>query len=268
MTVFTADPQVGRVRSAGFEVATLSQGSGPALLLLNGLTRPYESWAPLVAALPDRRIVTFDVPGIGRSPTPVVPLSIPALARVAMQVLDAAGVECADVLGYSYGGLVAQQLAIAVPHRVRSLVLVATSCGVGGTPGSYVRSSFAPAELTHGWPAPDPLALMWQLFAVGSWSSIPFLGAITQPTLIVQGDHDRLVPPENASMLARRIPGARVATVSGGHDLQRADRASLLARVVDEFLREPGMTPTTDQRKPGATTAAPARKNNRKRAMP
>jgi poly(3-hydroxyoctanoate) depolymerase len=233
-----AHPQAGLLRSDGLEVATLTQGSGPALLLLNGLTRPYESWAPLVASLPDRRIVTFDVPGIGRSRTPAVPLSISALARVATQVLDAAGLESADVLGYSHGGLVAQQLAIAVPHRVRSLVLVATSCGVGGTPGPYLRRSFAPAELTIGWPVPDALAMLWQLVAVGTWSSIPFLGAITQPTLIVQGAHDRLVPPENASMLARRIQGARLATLAGGHDLQRADRAPLLARVVEEFLRE------------------------------
>jgi pimeloyl-ACP methyl ester carboxylesterase len=233
-----AEPQVGALRSDGLEIATLTQGSGPALLLLNGLTRPYESWAPLVASLPGRRIVTFDLPGIGRSPTPAAPLSIPALARVAMQVLDAADVESADVLGYSHGGLVAQQLAIAVPPRVRSLVLVATSCGVGGTPGPYLRNGFAPVELTNGWPTPNALAMLWQLFAVGTWSSIPFLGAITQPTLIVQGAGDRLVPPENASMLARRIPGARLSTLPGGHDLQRPDRAPLLARVVEEFLRE------------------------------
>jgi poly(3-hydroxyoctanoate) depolymerase len=232
------DPQASVLRSDGLEIATLTQGSGPALLLLNGLTRPYESWAPLVASLPGRRIVTFDMPGIGRSPTPAAPLSIPALARVATQVLDAAGVESADVLGFSHGGLVAQQLAIAVPHRVRSLVLAATSCGVGGTPGPYLLNSLLPAELTSGWPAPGALALLWQLFAVGTWSSIPFLGAITQPTLIVQASGDRLVPPENASMLARRIPGARLVTLPGGHDLQRTDRSLLLARVVEEFLRE------------------------------
>jgi pimeloyl-ACP methyl ester carboxylesterase len=231
-------PQVGVLRSNGLEIATLTHGSGPALLLLNGLARPYESWAPLVASLPDRRVLTFDVPGVGRSPTPVAPLSIPALARLAMQVLDAAGLENADVLGYSHGGLVAQQLAIAAPHRVRSLVLVATSCGVGGTPGPYLRNSFAPAELTSGWPAPDALARLWQLFAVGAWSSIPFLGAITQPTLVVQGDGDRLVPSENARMLARRIPGARLSTLAGAHDLQRSDRACALARVVEAFLRE------------------------------
>jgi poly(3-hydroxyoctanoate) depolymerase len=233
-----ADPQIGLVRIDGVEIATLTQGTGPALLLLNGLTRPYESWAPFVASLPDRRIVTFDVPGIGRSPTPAAPLSIPALARVALQALDAAGLETADVLGYSHGGLVAQQLAIAAPHRVRSLVLVATSCGVGGTPGPYLRNSFAPREMTRSWPVPNALAMVWQLFAVGTWSSIPFLGAITQRTLVVQGDGDRVVPPENASMLARRIPGARLCTLAGGHDLQRADRAPVLARVVEAFLRE------------------------------
>lgn len=233
-----ANPHLGVVRMDGVEVATLTQGTGPALLLLNGLTRPYESWAPFVASLPDRRIVTFDVPGIGHSRTLGAPLSIPALARVALQVLEAAGLETADVLGYSHGGFVAQQVAIAAPQRVRSLVLVATSCGVGGTPGLSLPYSFPPQEIAGSWQDPNALATIWQLFAAGTWSSIPFLGAIRQPTLVVQGDRDRVVPPENASMLVRRIPGARLCTLAGGHDLQRADRAPLLARAVEAFLRE------------------------------
>jgi pimeloyl-ACP methyl ester carboxylesterase len=234
-----ADPLVGVLRRGGLRVSMRMQGAGQALLLLNGLTRPYASWAPLIGCLNGRRVVTFDVPGVGGSPSPGAPLSIPALARLATQVLDAVGVDSADVLGFSHGGLVAQQLAVTAPCRVRRLVLAATSCGVGGTPGQFLSDSLVPSEGLSFWPGPDAMTMLWQVLAVGTWSSIPFLGAIRQPTLVVQGATDRLVPSENGSMLARRIPAARLVTIATDHDMQRADSADLLARAVDDFLNGP-----------------------------
>jgi poly(3-hydroxyoctanoate) depolymerase len=235
----TAGPRDGLLGTGGLRVATRTQGTGSPLLLLNGLTRPLDSWAPFVELLPSSRVVTFDVPGVGASPTPALPLSIPALARIASEVLDASGVESVDVLGFSHGGLVAQQLALVEPERVRTLVLVSTSCGVGGTLGpALLRRSLAASTWVSSWPAPDPMAILWQVAAVGTWSSIPFLGAIRQPTLVVHGAHDQLVPPENGQLLARRIPAARLVTLPAGHDLQRADRAHLLAGAVRQFLRD------------------------------
>ena len=124
----------------GLRVAMRVQGEGDPLLLINGMTRPLQSWEPFTRELHGRTVVSFDAPGVGGSPTPVLPLSIPGLAALAVAVLDAAGLDDADVLGFSHGGAVAQQLARDAPDRVRRLILVATSCGVGATPGNSRRA--------------------------------------------------------------------------------------------------------------------------------
>jgi pimeloyl-ACP methyl ester carboxylesterase len=77
---------------------------------------------------------------------------------------------------------------------------------------------------------------LWQSLAISSWSSIPFLGAITAPTLVVCGTHDRVVPPANSRVLAGRIPNASLVMLPGGHDLQRPEPARQLARIVEHFL--------------------------------
>ena len=82
----------------------------------------------------------FDAPGAGGSPTPRRPLRMPDLARLAVSLLDELGVGRADVLGYSWGGVVAQQLARDAPERVRRLVLVSTTPGLGGTPPSLAAT--------------------------------------------------------------------------------------------------------------------------------
>ena len=161
-------------------IAMQVQGRGDPLLLLNGMTRPLQSWDPFTRALHGRTVVSFDAPGVGDSPTPVRPLSITELTTLALAVLDSAGLDEVDVLGYSHGGAVAQQLAHDVPGRVRRLILVATSCGVGATPGTSRAMLRGLAEPVKGslWPLPDPLGMLWQSLAVSTWSSIPFLGGI------------------------------------------------------------------------------------------
>jgi pimeloyl-ACP methyl ester carboxylesterase len=160
-------------------------------------------------------------------------------------VLDAAGQDDADVLGFSHGGAVAQQLAHVAPGRVRRLVLASTSCGLGATPGKrrdILRSLGVPLD-GNPWPLPDPLGLLWQSLAVSTWSSIPFLGSIGVPTLVVCGSRDRVVPPANSRVLARRIPHASLIMLPArGHDLQRGESAQALARVVEDFLPATGAT--------------------------
>jgi len=220
-------------------IAMSVQGQGDPLLLMNGMTRPMQSWDPFAAMLHGRTVVSFDAPGVGGSPTPVRPLSIAELAAVALAVLDAAGVAEADVLGYSHGGAIAQELAHEAPDRVRGLILAATSCGMGATPGitqDIFRSLGLPLA-GHPWPLPDPLGVLWQTLAMSSWSSIPFLGSIKAPTLVVCGSRDRVVPPSNSQVLAGRIPGAALVMLPGaGHDLQREESAKQLSHIVEEFL--------------------------------
>jgi poly(3-hydroxyoctanoate) depolymerase len=224
---------IGRLR-----IAARTTGSGDPVLLLNGMSRPMDSWSLIAGALAGRTVIAFDAPGVGASETPVVPYSMPMLSDIAARVLDAVGIEKADVVGYSHGGAVAQQLAIGYPTRVNRLVLLATACGVGAVPGhprDVTRTLLTPNRATR-WPRPDPLGLLWQLLAISTWSSIPVLGCIDAPTLVVCGEHDRAVAPANSRLLAARIRDARLITIQAGHDLQKPGPAAIVAQLVEQFL--------------------------------
>jgi pimeloyl-ACP methyl ester carboxylesterase len=222
----------------GLRVAARATGSGDPVLLLNGLSRPMESWAPFAGALRHRTVIAFDGPGVGASESPLVPYSMPMLSDVAARVLDAVGIEKADIVGYSHGGAVAQQLAVGHPTRVNRLVLLATACGVGAVPGhprDLTRLRLTPNHETR-WPRPDPWGLLWQIAAISTWSSIPVLGRIDAPTLVVCGDRDRAVSPANSRLLAARIRDAHLVTVQAGHDLQKPGPAAIVGQLVEQFL--------------------------------
>ena len=145
----------------GLRIAARTTGSGDPMLLLNGMSRPMDSWASFAGALRDRTVIAFDAPGVGASETPVVPYSMPMLSDVAARVLDAVGIEKADVVGYSHGGAVAQQFAVGHPTRVNRLVLLATACGVGAVPGrpSDVTQILLTPNRGTRWPRPASVGL-------------------------------------------------------------------------------------------------------------
>ena len=208
---------------------TLAPSDTSALVLLNGITRSAESWEPMRGHFAGR--TTFALDGVGVDCHPAA--SIPAQARDVLARMGAEGIDSADIVGFSHGGLVAQQLAYVAPERVRSLGLLATSCGTGSTPtelstGAWTRSMDTDPR--------DASVIAGQFIAISSWSSIPFLGSLKAPTLVLHGAYDRLVPVENARILARRIPGARLHVLACGHDLQREDRAEIVATHITEFL--------------------------------
>jgi poly(3-hydroxyoctanoate) depolymerase len=239
------DSATMKLSIGGLRVAARATGSGDPVLLLNGMSRPMESWAHFASALQDRTVIAFDAPGVGASQTPVVPYSMPMLADIAAGVLDAFGVATADVVGYSHGGAVAQQLAVGHAARVNRLVLLATACGVGAVPGhprDVTQLLLTPNRETR-WPPPHPVGLLWQIAAISTWSSIPVLGGIAAPTLVVCGDYDRAVPPANSRLLAARIPNARLVTVEAGHDLQKPAPAAVVGRLVERFLDSKTSTP-------------------------
>ena len=212
-------------------------GSGDPVLLLNGLNRPMQSCASFGDALRGRTVITLDVPGVGASETPVV-YSMAMLSDIAVRVLDEFGVATADVVGFSFGGAVAPQIAFGHPSRVNRLVLLATSCGVGSVPGrahDVTRILLRPNDGTR-WAQPDPLGLLWQIAAISTWSSIGDLGHIEAPTLIVCGAGDKAVPPAKSRILAARIPDARLVTIQAGHDLQKPGPAAVVAQLVGQFL--------------------------------
>ena len=256
------------VRVAGLRIHVREAGEGEPVLMINGLGGSTAWWNVFEHACPGVRLIQFDAPGTGRSQTPLLPPAIAALGWVAEQVLDRLGIERADVLGYSLGGTIAQELTLRAPERVRRLVLVATTCGWGGvpaplplvanvaTPLRYWSPSFYERTLpgmaggrTRTDPAfialqserrfahpPSTLGYMWQIVALSAWTSLPRLPRIRQPTLVVTGDDDPLMPPVNAYLLARRIAGARLLVAPGEGHLLLMDADSAVLDPITSFL--------------------------------
>lgn len=246
------------------------RGEGPPLLLVMGLGGNIEMWDPLERALSGHGIQTiaYDASGTGHSPTRLLPQRMPGLARQAAHLLDALGHPSASVLGVSYGGAVAQELALGNPHRVRRLVLASTSCGLGGVPGNPLALSLLATPLRYYSPTflrltagvlygptitekedllreqinarrarpPTVWGYASQLIAGAGWTSWPWLGRIAAPTLVLAGDHDPIVPPSNARILARRIPDARLELVPGAGHLLLLDQAERCASLITDFL--------------------------------
>lgn len=244
------------------------RGEGEPLLLINGLGANTDMWRPFAACFPDRRLILFDAPGTGRSSTPAHPMSISSLANLAVAVLDDRSIESADVLGYSYGGAVAQQLAWEAPTRVRRLVLAATNYGVGSLLGSpsamfvlatpfryYSKTYFfrTAAALYGGRTArnhdvrhrmmtsrsefpPSSFGYALQIVGGASWTSRFFLHRIEQQTLIISGDDDPLIPVVNAEYLADRIPNATLDIVERAGHLFLCDDARRMAERIRGFV--------------------------------
>lgn len=204
-------------------------------------------WRPAKEYLQGFRTIAFDMPGTGRSPTDLFgPAGMAALADLTAAVMDSVGVERADVLGYSFGGAVAQELAHRHPVRVDRLVLVATTYGIGAQAGSplavaslmtplrYYSPRFMKAITPYafgGQTAPSEEGLRYrrqrpptllgyckQVAAIANWTSRPWLASLESPTLVVMGAEDRLAPLSNGRYMAARIPRARLVVVpKAGH---------------------------------------------------
>lgn len=236
-----------------------------------GLGASTEMWTPFLKHFPRNRIIRFDAPGTGKSTTPPFPIPVVALSGLAAAVLDECDVDCADVVGFSYGGAVAQQFAFEHPHRVRRLVLAATTCGLHGVPGSYNALAglltplryYSPtyfdrtAAATFGGATgrdttvrrrmmetrrknpPTPYGYAMQLLGATGWTSWSLLPRIPHETLVISGDDDPLIPVENAQLLARRLPRARMEIVPGAGHLFLWDDVDNLATRIGQFLYPP-----------------------------
>jgi poly(3-hydroxyalkanoate) depolymerase len=244
-----------------------STGTGPPLLLANGIGTSLEVFQPFVDALdPAIEVIRFDVPGVGGSPLPARPYRFATLARLLRGLLDELGYQAADILGFSWGGELAQQFALCSPRRCRPLVLVATGTGpqtmVPGNPlalakmltqRQYLDADYSrriAGKLYGGSARTDPETIsgillqtrvgplrgyLYQHAAGLGWTSLPFLPLIRQPTLVLAGDDDPIIPLVNARILAALIPSARLHVYSGGH-AELVARPGLLAPLVSDFL--------------------------------
>jgi poly(3-hydroxyoctanoate) depolymerase len=256
------------VEAGGLRLRVARHGAGRPLLLITGIGANLDMWAPLARLVDDRELVAFDAPGVGLSQRPRLPLRMGDLARIVRELLDELALEQVDVLGYSFGGALAQELARRAPERVRRLVLCATGPGLGGvpprpmaalmlaTPARYYHPKLLELTVPHiagGRTArdrtvlaahaaerlarpPDVLGYAYQLYAAAGWSSLPWLHRVRQPTLIVAGDDDPTVPLLNARLLAARLPDARVHVIKGGGHLFLLDEPDSALPEIGAFL--------------------------------
>ncbi len=239
-------------------------GAGEPLLWITGFTISAAVFAPVVP-LYDRHFdnVVFDNRGAGRSAAPWRPTSIPELAGDAAGLLDHLGIASAHVIGLSMGGMVAQELALRFPEKVRGLVLGGTTPGgpLAARPSLRELAALGGAMATEGrgpgrpWLAgalfsdrfrreqPDRVRELLRGFAAhrpppqGAWAhwwatvyhdTVSRLGDIRAPTLVMHGGDDAMAPLANARMLAARIPDAELVVVPGaGHAylLERPERS-------------------------------------------
>ncbi len=250
-------------------------GIGIPLVLCNGIGASLEVLDPFVAQLdPSTTVVRFDVPGTGGSPDSPVPYRFPYLAAALGGALRKVGVlggalgnSQVDVLGLSWGGGLAQQFAFQNPRRCRRLILVSTGTGsimIPGKPAVLARMITPQRFLDHRYAAKiapglyggsarrDPhmikrvfdrqlmagsrVGYLHQLLAGVGWTSLFALPLIRQPTLIVAGSDDPIIPLANAKIMNRLLPNATLHVHDGGH-VELIASAADQARVIEAFRR-------------------------------
>jgi pimeloyl-ACP methyl ester carboxylesterase len=257
------------VHVGGLRIRVSRHGDGPPILFIGGLGNNISMWAPLVNELsPSFETICVDGPGMGLSSTPLRPLSMFELADFYASLVRILGIRRLSVCGLSFGGAVAQQLAYQFPSLVERLILCGTGPGLGGIPGSPTVLTelampwryYTAARLRRVAPLiyggriakdsaaleqhlrdrldapPSVLGYYFQLTALAGWSSLPWLAQLTPPTLVIAGDADPVFPVENAHLLGRLVPDARVEVLSGAGHMFVVDSARQVGPLISSFL--------------------------------
>jgi pimeloyl-ACP methyl ester carboxylesterase len=256
----------------GVTLQVSEYGEGEPLLLICGTSQSHRLWAPLLPALADRhRVISYDHRGIGASERGEGPIRMASLAQDAAALLGELGVERAHVLGWSLGSTVAQELALADPELVATLVLAST----WGRADAFMTSVLT--GLAHPWRtghrdvalvalgiayspellnSPEFLPMMQQLDPLfpstpgqlstvcEQWDadlahdSIDRVEQITAPTLVIAGEQDLLTPAARGRAVADRIPGARFELLTGAGSSHAAlmERPQEFTDLVLDFL--------------------------------
>lgn len=243
MTRISGRPTLSTLNIHGLTLRVAQWRAGTAgvpLLFLNGIGADLAAAAPLLAQISGREVWTLDMPGVGGSPDALLPYSAPTIAAVVMGIADRLGHDRVDVAGFSWGGALAQQVALQFPNRIRRLVLMATTPSVGA-PGIGWAAMLDDDMLASGLklPTATPLGLAYQGMAMAGWSSagaLPRLGRI--PVLVMMGERDGVVPACHGETIAQLIDGALLEIMPGSHLFPFTHAAKVAARISD-FLDQP-----------------------------
>jgi pimeloyl-ACP methyl ester carboxylesterase len=245
----------------GLTVRSQVGGQGPAVLLLHGWGGAIESFAPVLDDLHrSHTVVAFDLPGFGKSSLPPTTWGSADYAHLTLQVMERLKLERAHLIGHSFGGQVAMQLAATAPERVGKLVLVC-SAGIRTRPTLATRLKRAAARLAKGLAAyggrigarlraaiyrqvqsrdyANAGPLRPTLVRVITEDLTPLLPRIQSPTLVVWGAQDRDVPLAAGQVMERLIHGAQLVVFENAGHFAYLDQFDRFRLLVGRFLREP-----------------------------
>jgi pimeloyl-ACP methyl ester carboxylesterase len=240
------------------------------LVLIMGLGWDMTGWQLLMPYLGEFRVLRLDNRGTGRSDKPDRPYSIRQMALDVIRCMNATGIDSAHIYGASLGSMIAQEVALNYPARVRSLVLGCPSPGAIAFPGSpgilrmlLNREELSPEEsfmratpflygraLTERPEAieevmrrriasrADPVGMRRQLEAVLRWSSLRWLRGLRVPTMVMHGDKDRLIPLSNGRLIAALVPGARLNIIKGAGHVYGTDAPEEHLELLLDWLAE------------------------------
>lgn len=236
-------------------------GQGRPLLLLNGLGGLIRTFDPLREELGDYMTITLDVPGVGESQMPRWPMRLPRHADVIAEMLKQLGIDHIDVFGVSWGGALAQEVALRHPKMVRRLILAATSAGpVVLVKPADILEFFGKSKSTKpyrqagtrnsipallrfgavkGMLSLNPRTYYYQLAALVGWTSLLRLFRLSHRTLILAGDRDTLIHVYNAHILRRSIRRAELQIMKGEGHFFVFTSAKRTAQLLREFLSQP-----------------------------
>ena len=243
----------------------------PAVVFLHGVGGGRRGWAPQQAhvARLGWRSLAWDMPGYGDSAM-VTPYDFAHLAQALWQMLDAAHIHQAVLVGHSMGAMVALQAWTQKPERIRAMVLAASSPAFGHSDGDFQKQFLAqrlapleagktmgdiadrliPSMVAPGCTAPA-LALARQgmaavapetyraaLRALVQFEQRAALPTITVPVLCLAAEHDRTAPPTVMALMAQKIPGARYACLSGAGHLLHYEQPEAFNAELEKFLKD------------------------------
>jgi pimeloyl-ACP methyl ester carboxylesterase len=258
-----------RARCNDIDVAWFEVGRGEPLILIHGLADDHRSWRRALPGLLLRhRVLMYDLRGHGGTSLGQPDGTLRQLGTDLAALMDATGVEGADIAGFSLGGTIAMRMAIDHPERVRGLVLVATSSRVGRAAADWYQERVdmvtrndpqlratldrdaADVYAQSASELPDGLLIRRQstadprgygnacaaMAALNAAPLDPELSRISAPTLIVASDLDRHCPPKAAEIIAAGIKGSRLEIIPGaGHPIP-VEKPHELVRSIDSFL--------------------------------
>jgi pimeloyl-ACP methyl ester carboxylesterase len=269
------DEAAGTTSVDGCEIAWRMLGSGDPLVVLNGYAATMEDWDPtfLEQLAENHRLLCIDHRGVGGSEPGGEPLSIERMARDVLAVSSDRGIDRGGLLGWSMGGFVGQEAAALAPKPIQRLVLLSTDHGGpdaiertpeteaafsdhSGTPreqASRLIGLLFPAEIAKQIDSEfgdvvaearaklSPAVLTAQEEAMDRWHSADAeerIAALHMPALVAAGSEDVVIPPENADLLAARLPDAWLARfAAGGHGFM-AQEPRRLAGLITAFLAD------------------------------